>query len=148
VTKTELLNWLWIKQLYSLAVKTLHNRDTDKFCVVPDSNFYWSAKVCLCNSSSAVERMQVGKLLKQGLITRWHIHYMQIYFDIELAKIAFQYARAFWQSKGLPNSFENGENVIGNYVDPEVLKAWQSECHQLLINNFNCPVQIVKGKGK
>lgn len=137
MTNAELLALMWVRQLYSLAIKTVTFSEPGKVSVVSTDNFYWSAKVCCCNDSLPYRR-QLGKLVKAKLLTRWHVQYMQVYFDTELAKIAFHSARAFWSTKGIPDHKDaNGVTQAAKKIDPATLKQWQSECHQLLINNFN-----------
>jgi hypothetical protein len=137
MTNKELLCEFWLRQLKSLSVKTVLVRESgDSFSVVPESNFYWSAKICACEDAKEKQR-QTYELLKANLLTRWHIHYFQVYFDTDLAKEAFNSARQFWLTKGLPEL--KNVNMItqdGKAVSLLDLNNWQSECYQMLVDNF------------
>lgn len=137
MTNKELLCEFWLRQLKSLSVKTVLVRENkDSFSVVPDSNFYWSAKICACEDAQEKQR-QTHELLKSNLLTRWHVQYFQVYFDTNLAKDAFNLARQFWLNKGLPE-FKNADMITqeGKIVSPIAIEEWRIECYQMLVTNF------------
>ena len=137
MTNKELLQKFWLRQLHVLSVKTLLVRNVSNvFSVVPDSNFYWSAKICACDDNPA-ERRQLGKLLNANLLTRWHILYLQVYFDTDLAKEAFKFARQFWLNKKVPELRDSNMRMQnGKCLSSSDLHAWRQECYTLLVNKF------------
>lgn len=140
INDDSLVFYVWKYQLKTLAAGVLHRYVGGKHGLVSSDWYPLSANIGIGYERQLITdklkpqqlRKRLVSLIKRGVL-KWQLKDCTFFIDTPQANLAFQCARAFWSSKGIPEGYSDGRCrtiIIQNY------DALLQECQDLLDDKF------------